>query len=164
VFEKFTDRAQRVVILAQEEARMLKHNYIGAEHILLGLIHGGEGVAGQALASLGISLEAARQQLEEITGQGVETPSGRIPFTPRTKTVLELSQREALQLGHNYIGTEHILLGLVREGDSVGAQILVNLGADLSRVRQEVLRLLPAPGLASAALTDEDWKTWLSMS
>src|SRR5579884_2903355 len=120
MFERFTDRARRVVVLAQEEARMLNHNYIGTEHILLGLIHEGEGVAAKALESLGISLEAVRQQVEEIIGQGQQAPSGHIPFTPRAKKVLELSLREALQLGHNYIGTEHILLGLIREGEGVG--------------------------------------------
>jgi ATP-dependent Clp protease ATP-binding subunit ClpC len=142
MFERFTDRARRVVVLAQEEARMLNHNYIGTEHILLGLIHEGEGVAAKALESLGISLEAVRQQVEEIIGQGQQAPSGHIPFTPRAKKVLELSLREALQLGHNYIGTEHILLGLIREGDGVAAQVLVKLGADLSRVRQQVIQLL----------------------
>ena len=142
MFERFTDRARRVVVLAQEEARMLNHNYIGTEHILLGLIHEGEGVAAKALESLGISLEAVRQQVEEIIGQGQQAPSGHIPFTPRAKKVLELSQREALQLGHDYIGTEHILLGLVREGDGVAAQVLVHLGADLNRVRQQVILLI----------------------
>ncbi|HEY3586351.1 MAG TPA: Clp protease N-terminal domain-containing protein, partial [Myxococcaceae bacterium] len=142
MFERFTDRARRVVVLAQEEARMLNHNYIGTEHILLGLIHEGEGVAAKALESLGISLEAVRQQVEEIIGQGQQAPSGHIPFTPRAKKVLELSLREALQLGHNYIGTEHILLGLIREGEGVAAQVLVKLGADLSRVRQQVIQLL----------------------
>jgi ATP-dependent Clp protease ATP-binding subunit ClpC len=142
MFERFTDRARRVVVLAQEEARMLNHNYIGTEHILLGLIHEGEGVAAKALESLGISLEAVRQQVEEIIGQGQQAPSGHIPFTPRAKKVLELSLREALQLGHNYIGTEHILLGLLREGDGVAAQVLVALGADLNRVRQQVIVLL----------------------
>jgi ATP-dependent Clp protease ATP-binding subunit ClpC len=127
VFERFTDRARRVVVLAQEEARLLNHNYIGTEHILLGLIHEGEGVAAKALESLGISLEAVRQQVEEIIGQGGASPSGHIPFTPRAKKVLELSLREALQLGHNYIGTEHILLGLIREGEGVAAQVLVKL-------------------------------------
>ena len=161
MFERFTDRARRVVVLAQEEARMLNHNYIGTEHILLGLIHEGEGVAAKALESLGISLEAVRQQVEEIIGQGQQAPSGHIPFTPRAKKVLELSLREALQLGHNYIGTEHILLGLIREGDGVAAQVLVKLGADLNRVRQQVIQLLhgyqgkepsaAAPGSAEAA-------------
>ncbi|MSO17277.1 MAG: NDP-hexose 4-ketoreductase [Actinobacteria bacterium] len=142
MFERFTDRARRVVVLAQEEARLLNHNYIGTEHILLGLIHEGEGVAAKALESLGISLEAVRAQVEEIIGQGGQAPSGHIPFTPRAKKVLELSLREALQLGHNYIGTEHILLGLIREGEGVAAQVLVKLGADLSRVRQQVIQLL----------------------
>jgi hypothetical protein len=130
------------VVLAQEEARMLDHNYIGTEHILLGLIHEGEGVAAKALTSLGISLQAVRQQVEEIIGHGQHSPSGHIPFTPRAKKVLELSLREALQLGHNYIGTEHILLGLIREGDGVAAQVLVRLGADLNRVRQQVIHLV----------------------
>ncbi|CAN5582349.1 ATP-dependent Clp protease ATP-binding subunit [soil metagenome] len=142
MFERFTDRARRVVVLAQEEARLLNHNYIGTEHILLGLIHEGEGVAAKALESLGISLEKVRQQVEEIIGAGQSPPSGHIPFTPRAKKVLELSLREALQLGHNYIGTEHILLGLIREGEGVAAQVLVKLGADLSRVRQQVIQLL----------------------
>src|SRR3954452_14328061 len=142
MFERFTDRARRVVVLAQEEARMLNHNYIGTEHILLGLIHEGEGVAAKALESLGISLEGVRQQVEEIIGQGQQAPSGHIPFTPRAKKVLELSLREALQLGHNYIGTEHILLGLIREGEGVAAQVLVKLGADLNKVRQQVIQLL----------------------
>src|SRR5689334_3916037 len=142
MFERFTDRARRVVVLAQEEARMLSHNYIGTEHILLGLIHEGEGVAAKALESLDISLEAVRAQVEEIIGQGQQAPSGHIPFTPRAKTVLELSLREALQLGHSYIGTEHILLGLIREGEGVAAQVLQKLGADLNRVRQQVIQLL----------------------
>ena len=142
MFERFTDRARRVVVLAQEEARLLNHSYIGTEHILLGLIHEGEGVAAKALESLGISLEAVRSQVEEIIGTGGSSPSGHIPFTPRAKKVLELSLREALQLGHNYIGTEHILLGLIREGEGVAAQVLVKLGADLSRVRQQVIQLL----------------------
>ena len=142
MFERFTDRARRVVVLAQEEARLLNHNSIGTEHILLGLIHEGEGVAAKALESLGISLEGVRSQVEEIIGQGGSSPSGHIPFTPRAKKVLELSLREALQLGHNYIGTEHILLGLIREGEGVAAQVLVKLGADLSRVRQQVIQLL----------------------
>jgi ATP-dependent Clp protease ATP-binding subunit ClpC len=142
MFERFTDRARRVVVLAQEEARGLNHNYIGTEHILLGLIHEGEGVASKALESLGISLEAVREQVQEIIGQGQQAPTGHIPFTPRAKKVLELSLREALQLGHNYIGTEHILLGLIREGEGVAAQVLVKLGADLSRVRQQVIQLI----------------------
>jgi len=153
MFQRFTDRARRVVVLAQDEARRLDHNYIGTEHILLGLIREGEGVAAAALKSLGISLAPVRQQVEEIIGRGQETPQGHIPFTPRAKQVLELSLRESLQLGHDYIGTEHILLGLIREGDGVAAQVLVRLGADLNRVRQQVIQLLhgraagePGPG------------------
>ena len=142
MFERFTDRARRVVVLAQEEARMLNHNYIGTEHILLGLIHEGEGVAAKALESMNISLDAVREQVQEIIGQGQAAPTGHIPFTPRAKKVLELSLREALQLGHNYIGTEHILLGLIREGEGVAAQVLQKLGADLNRVRQTVIQLL----------------------
>jgi ATP-dependent Clp protease ATP-binding subunit ClpA len=142
VFERFTDRARRVIPLAQEEARLLNHNYIGTEHILLGLIHEGEGVAAKALESLGISLEAVRVQVQEIIGQGQTAPTGHIPFTPRAKKVLELSLREALQLGHNYVGTEHILLGLLREGGGVAAQVLAGFGADHARLREQVLRLL----------------------
>ena len=153
MFERFTDRARRVVVLAQEEARLLNHDYIGTEHILLGLIHEGEGVAAKALESLGISLEAVRAQVEEIIGQGQSAPTGHIPFTPRAKKVLELSLREALQLGHNYIGTEHILLGLIREGEGVAAQVLVKLGADLSRVRQQVIQVL-AGGEAAVEQAD----------
>jgi ATP-dependent Clp protease ATP-binding subunit ClpC len=134
MFERFTERARRVVVLAQEEARLLNHNYIGTEHILLGLIHEGEGVAYLALTELGISLDAVRAQVEAEIGQGSEAPGGHIPFTPRAKKVLELSLREALALGHNYIGTEHILLGLIREGEGVAAQVFVKLGADLNRV------------------------------
>ncbi|WP_232549149.1 ATP-dependent Clp protease ATP-binding subunit [Propioniciclava soli] len=142
MFDRFTDRARRVIVLAQDEARMLNHNYIGTEHLLLGLIHEGEGVAAKALESLGISLEAVRAQVEEIIGHGEQAPMGHIPFTPRAKKVLELSMREALQLNHPYIGTEHILLGLIREGEGVAAQVLIKLGADLNRVRNQVLQLL----------------------
>ena len=142
MFDRFTDRARRVIVLAQDEARMLNHNYIGTEHLLLGLIHEGEGVAAKALESLGISLEAVRAQVEEIIGQGQQAPMGHIPFTPRAKKVLEFSMREALQLNHPYIGTEHILLGLIREGEGVAAQVLIKLGADLNRVRNQVLQLL----------------------
>jgi ATP-dependent Clp protease ATP-binding subunit ClpC len=142
LFERFTDRARRVLVLAQEEARLLNHNFIGTEHILLGLIHEGEGVAAKALESLGISLEAVREKVEETIGPAGSSTTGSPPFTPRAKKVLELSLREALQLGHNYIGTEHMLLGLVREGEGVAAQVLVSLGADLSRVRQQVIQLL----------------------
>jgi ATP-dependent Clp protease ATP-binding subunit ClpA len=168
MFERFTDRARRVVVLAQDEARRLDHNYIGTEHILLGLIRyigtehillglirEGEGVAAKALESLGISLDVVRQQVEEIIGQGQQAPSGHIPFTPRAKKVLELSLREALQLGHNHIGTEHILLGLIREGDGVAGQVLVKLGADLNRVRQQVIQLRePAPETEAQDLLD----------
>src|SRR6266513_154098 len=142
MFERFTDRARRVLVLAQEEARLLNHNFIGTEHILLGLIHEGEGVAAKALESLGISLEAVREKVEETIGPAGSSTTGSPPFTPRAKKVLELSLREALQLGHNYIGTEHMLLGLVREGEGLAAQVLQNLGADLSRVRQQVIQLL----------------------
>jgi ATP-dependent Clp protease ATP-binding subunit ClpA len=141
VFEQFTDRARRVIVLAQEEARLLNHNYIGTEHLLLGLDREG-GVAAKALELLGIRLEALRSQVEEIIGQGQHAPSGHIPFTPRAKKVLELSLREALQLGHDYIGTEHILLGLIREGEGVAAQVLVRFGADLPRARQQVIQVL----------------------
>ena len=142
MFERFTDRARRVVVLAQDEARELNHNYIGTEHILLGLISEGDGVAAKALESMGISLEAVRSEVVDIIGRGAQPPSGHIPFTPRAKKVLEYSLREALQLGHKYIGTEHILLGLIREGEGVAAQVLVKLGADLPRVRQQVIQLL----------------------
>jgi ATP-dependent Clp protease ATP-binding subunit ClpC len=157
LFERFTDRARRVLVLAQEEARLLNHNFIGTEHILLGLIHEGEGVAAKALESLGISLEAVREKVEETIGPAGSATTGSPPFTPRAKKVLELSLREALQLGHNYIGTEHMLLGLVREGEGVAATVLVSLGADLSRVRQQVIQLLsgyqsggPKEGVAAA--------------
>jgi ATP-dependent Clp protease ATP-binding subunit ClpA len=139
MFERFTDRARRAVVLAQHEARLLNHNFIGTEHLLLGLVAEGDGVAAKALESLGISLAAVRQQVEEVIGHGQQVPSGHIPFTPRAKKVLELAQREARALGHDYIGTEHILLGLLREGDGVAAQVLVRLGADLNRVRQQVV-------------------------
>jgi ATP-dependent Clp protease ATP-binding subunit ClpC len=161
VFERFTDRARRVVVFAQEEARLLNHNYIGTEHVLLGLVREGEGVAAQALTSMGIGLDAVRGQVEKIIGQGQAAPTGHIPFTPRAKKVLELSLREALQLGHNYIGTEHILLGLLREGEGVAAQVLQQLGADLNRVRQTVIQLLSGytggkERGPSAALHEED--------
>ena len=142
MFERFTDRARRVVVLAQDEAKLLNHNYIGTEHILLGLIHEGEGVAAKALEQMGISLEAVRAEVEEVIGHGQTPPTGHVPFTPRAKKVLELSLREALQMNHSYIGTEHILLGLVREGEGVAASVLIKLGADLNRVRNTVLQLL----------------------
>ena len=138
MFERFTDRARRVVVLAQEEARLLNHNYIGTEHILLGLIHEHAGVAGGALESLGISLEAVRALVQERVVEGQRTPTGHIPFTPRAKKVLERSLREALQLGHNYIGTEHILLGLIQVSDGVAAQVLTEAGADYAQVRDQV--------------------------
>ena len=144
MFERFTDTARRVLVLAQEEARLLNHNFIGTEHILLGLLHEGEGVAAQALGALGVNLYDARERVEETIGPAGSSLVGSPPFTPRAKKVLELSLREALQLGHNYIGTEHLLLGLVREGEGVGAQVLVRMGADLSRVRQQVVELLEA--------------------
>ena len=142
MFERFTDRARRVIVLAQEEARMLNHNYIGTEHILLGLIQEGEGVAAKALESMGISLEDVRGEVEAIIGHGTQPHNGHIPFTPRAKKVLELSLREGLQMGHKYIGTEFLLLGLIREGEGVAAQVLTKLGADLPRVRQQVIQLL----------------------
>jgi ATP-dependent Clp protease ATP-binding subunit ClpC len=142
MFERFTDRARRVVVLAQEEARMLSHNYIGTEHILLGLMHEGEGVAAKALESLGISLEAGRHQVEEILGQGQQAPSGHIPFTPRAKKVLELSLREAHHLGLDYADSEHLLLALIREGEGVALQALVALGVDLEQLRGRVRELL----------------------
>lgn len=144
MFERFTDRARRVVVLAQEEARMHSHNYIGTEHLLLGLIHEGEGVAAKALEKLGISLQAARDQVDELIGAGQNAPSGHIPFTPRAKRCLELSLREALQLGDNFIGTEHLLLGLIREGDGVASRVLMELGADAAGVRQQVIALCGA--------------------
>ena len=146
MFERFTDRARRVVVLAQEEARYLNHNYIGTEHILLGLLNEGEGIAAHALESLDIDLASVRDEVVKIIGQGQQSPPGHIPFTPRAKKVLELSLREALQLGHNYIGTEHILLGLIREGEGVAAQVLQQLGAELQKVRQTVIQLLSGPG------------------
>jgi ATP-dependent Clp protease ATP-binding subunit ClpC len=142
MFERFTDRSRRVLVLAQEEARQLNHSFIGTEHILLGLIHEGDGVAARSLDSLGITLRAVRERVEEAIGMTGTVPSSAPPFTPRAKKVLELSLREALQLGHSYIGTEHMLLGLVSEGDGVAAQVLVSLGADLARVRQQVIRTM----------------------
>ncbi|BAR07060.1 ATPase domain-containing protein [Scardovia inopinata] len=139
MFERFTDRARRVIVLAQEEARSLKHNYIGTEHLLLGLIREGEGVAAKALASKGVELDATRQQVEEMIGKGSAAPTGHIPFTPHARQVLELSLREALQLGHSYIGTEHVLLGLIREGEGVGTQVLVKMGVDVADLRTSVI-------------------------
>jgi len=143
MFERFTDRARRVVVQGQEEARTLDHTYLGPEHLLLGLTHGSiGGVGAGALESLGIGLEAVRQRVEEIIGRGKQAPSGHIPFTPQAKEVLKLALDESVQLGHSYIGTEHILLGLIREGDSVAAHVLTGLGADLDGAREQVIRLL----------------------
>jgi ATP-dependent Clp protease ATP-binding subunit ClpC len=143
MFERFTDRARLVVVQAQEEARTLDHNYVGPEHLLLGLTHESIGGAGAgALESLGIGLEAVRQRVEEVIGRGEQAPSGHIPFTPQAKEVLKLALDEAVQLGHSYLGTEHILLGLIREGDSVAAHVLTGLGADLDGAREQVIRLL----------------------
>jgi ATP-dependent Clp protease ATP-binding subunit ClpC len=152
MFERFTDRARHVVVLAQEEARLLNHSHIGTEHLLLGLLHESQGVAARALEALGISLESARTEVERMIGRGEGVPSGHIPFTPRAKKVLELSLREALNLDHNYIGTEHILLGLIREQEGVAAQALFKLGAREERVRQKVLELLRSaePGEAES--------------
>jgi hypothetical protein len=151
VFERFTDRARRVLVLAQEEARLLNHNFIGTEHILLGLIHEGDGVAAKALELSGISLEAVREKVEETIGPAGQSTTGSPPFTPRAKKVLELSLREALQLGHNFIGTEHMLLGVLREGEGVAVQVLTTLGADVGRVRQQVIALLAGQPSSEAA-------------
>src|SRR6185295_6260647 len=151
MFERFTDRARQTVVLAQEEARRLGHGYIGTEHLLLGLLREGEGVAAQTLGRMGISLADVRSDVVRIIGDAAGSPSGHIPFTPRSKKVLELSLREAMQMGHNYIGTEHILLGLVREGEGVAAQVLVGRGADLNRVRALVLAELQNTGPGSRA-------------
>ena len=168
MFERFTDRARRVVVFAQDEARGLNHNWIGTEHLLLAVIREGHGVGAKALESMQISLDAARQQVESIIGRG-QNPvgDGHIPFTPRAKKVLELSLREALQLGHNYIGTEHILLGLIREGDGVAAQVLVSLGCDLNRARQQVIQLLhghqgkqTGPARPSVKSSGTGWPRW----
>jgi ATP-dependent Clp protease ATP-binding subunit ClpC len=142
MFERFTDRARRVVVWAQEEAGMLGHDYVGTEHLLLGLVHEGSGVAAKALESLGISLEAVRQRVEEVIGRGEHAPSGHIPFTPQAKQILKLALEESRTLGHHYIGTEHILLGLISEGDGVAARVLSGLDADLNGVREQVIRLL----------------------
>jgi prophage maintenance system killer protein len=153
MFRRFTDRARRAVQLAQEEARLLNHNYVGTEHLLLGLLREGEGVAAKALESLGISREAVRAQVEELIGHGESAPAGHLPFTPRAKKALELSLREALQLGHNYIGTEHLLLGLAREGEGVAAELLIGFGAGHARLREQVLQLLTGEGEQTGAWT-----------
>jgi len=141
MFERFTADARQVIVLAQREARTLNHNYIGTEHILLAVIQQDDGEAAKSLESLGISLEGVRSQVEEILGQGEQAPSGHIPFTLRAKQVLELSLRESMQLDHDYIGAEHILLGLISEGEGAAAQLLVKLGAELTRVRQQVIQV-----------------------
>ncbi len=146
MFERFTERARQVVVLAQDEARALKHNYIGTEHILLGLLREEEGLAARVLESLDITVEEVRAQVARIVGQGDEVTTGQIPFTPRAKKVLELALREALCLGHNYIGTEHILLGLVRENEGVAARILLDFDADAEKIRNEIIRMLSGPG------------------
>jgi len=143
MFERFTDRARRVVVLAQEESQRLSHNYIGSEHLLLGLLAEQEGVAARALQSLNVTLTAAREQVEEMIGPGQQTPRGHIPFTPRAKKILELALREALTMGSEVINTEHLLLGLIDEGDGVGAQILQRLGATPQAVREAVATLIP---------------------
>jgi ATP-dependent Clp protease ATP-binding subunit ClpC len=155
MLERFTDPARRVVALAQEEARMLNHNRVGTEHILLGLLVEGDGTAAEALESLGLSLQAVRQQVEELTGRGQHAPSGYIPYAPQAKKVLDRARREALQLGHHHIGVEHILLGLTRESQSLAAQVLAELGADLTRINYQVIQLLAGahdgePGTADA--------------
>jgi ATP-dependent Clp protease ATP-binding subunit ClpC len=154
MFERFTDQARRIVVLAQEEARLLSHDYIGTEHLLLGLVREDQSIAAEALASLGIKLEAVRQQVLEIVGKGKRGSSGHIPFTSRAKKVLELSLREALQLGHNYIDTEHVLLGLLREGNGVAVRILAELGADPRSVRRTVIGLMPADEAERANVTE----------
>ena len=158
MFERFTDRARHVVVLAQVEARMLDHNYIGTEHLLLGMIHEEEGVAAQALSRLEVSLENVRSRVEEIIGRGEETPGGHIPFTPRAKKVLELALREALGLGHDYIGTEHLLLGLIREGEGVAAQVLREFGADAQSVREVVIDFLNAAGVSTRSRQRRGWR------
>ena len=170
MFERFTDRARRVIILAQSEARLLNHNYIGTEHILLGLVQEGEGIAAKALESLDVPLQTVRDQVTELIGRGQEPPTGHIPFTPRAKKVLELALREALNLGHNYIGTEHLLLGLVREGEGVAAQILKKLGTELAGVRHAVIEIMSGytgrppdevqEGLQTAGVKDPDPDSW----
>lgn len=160
MYERFTDRARRVVILAQEEVRLFGHTTVGTEHLLLGLIREGDGIAARVLTSLGFTIEGLRTQVEEIIGQGEERLSGHIPFTPRAKKVIELSLREALQLGHNYVGTEHLLLGLIREGEGVGAQMLERDGTDLISIRRAVIEhlngLAPQPVRSSGSVCSTD--------
>jgi ATP-dependent Clp protease ATP-binding subunit ClpC len=149
VFERFTERARQVVVLAQEEARAFRHNYIGTEHLLLGLLREEEGVAARVLEALDVSLEEVRAEVARIIGEGDEVATGQIPFTPRGKKVLELSLREALTLGHNHIGTEHILLGLAREGEGVAMQILAGRDVDAEKIRNEVVKALGGPAVVS---------------
>lgn len=159
MFERFSDRARKIVVLAQEEARMLEHNYIGSEHILLGILHEGEGVGPKVLLEMGVELEACRARVLEVIGQGENSSTGHIPFTPRAKKIIELALREALQLGHSYIGTEHIVLGMLREGEGLGCQVLEHLYGDrfaLSQVRQNVLAFLSREGLIDEANQAED--------
>jgi ATP-dependent Clp protease ATP-binding subunit ClpC len=164
VFERFTDRARRVVVLAQEEARRLNHGHIGTEHVLLGLLGEEDGVAARALQSFGIGLEQVRSDIEEIIGEGSAQPSGHVPFTPRAKKVLELSLREALDLRHAYIGTEHILLGLIREGEGLAAQVLTERGARLEAVRAHVVAVLAGRGHRDRPVTAEEVLTGLGPS
>jgi ATP-dependent Clp protease ATP-binding subunit ClpC len=160
VFERFTEQARQVLVLAQDEARALKHNYIGTEHILLGLLREKEGLAARVLESLDITVEEVRVQVARIVGPGDEVTTGQIPFTPRAKKVLDLALREALSLGHHHIGPEHILLGLVRQNNGVGVQILLDLGADAEKVRDEIIRMLPGsasgPARAHSTVTPLD--------
>jgi ATP-dependent Clp protease ATP-binding subunit ClpC len=156
MFERFTDRARRATVLSQEEARTLNHNYLGTEHMLLGLLHEGEGIAAQALVSVGLTLESAREAVTELVGSGSSPSSSHIPYTPRSKKVLELALREALQLGHNYIGTEHLLLALLREGEGMGAQAIAKLGSDLGGVRKAVLAILRERPRVSVTLNATD--------
>jgi len=164
VFERFTERARQVVVLAQDEARALAHNYIGTEHVLLGLLREEEGIAARVLESLGVTIEDVRSQVGRIVGQGDEVATGQIPFTPRAKKVLELAQREALSLGHNYIGTEHVLLGLARENQGVASRILLDLGSDSERIRNEVTRMLSGSGEVQAEGYGEAWRSWPASS
>jgi hypothetical protein len=163
MFERFTERARQVVVLAQEEARTLKHNYIGTEHILLGLLREEEGLAARVLESLDITVERVRAQVVRIVGSGEEVTSGQIPFTPRAKEMLELALREALSLGHNYIGTEHILLGLVRENDGVAARILLDFDADAEKIRNEVIRTMSESPAPSPHVVDVD-RSWFDFT
>ena len=164
MFERFTDRARRVVVQAQEESRRLNHSYIGTEHLLLGVLREDDGVAAEALASLEVGLDPAREQVAEIVGRGQQAPSGHIPFTPRAKKVLELSLRQALQLGHPYIGPEHILLGVIAEGHGVAVEVLRVLGAPPERIRARVLELVPPAGEEPAGPPEAGQSVRLALS